>query len=385
MKEEILRQLEGYEAVKKDIETTEKYGNDFSSEKGNIVEYLNRLHPPKINFRISTIIDETPSTKTFRLVSKENYLPPFQAGQYISLFIDVSGIRTSRPFSISSPPNQTGYYDITVRRVENGLVSNYLLDNVKKGDVFESSGPCGTFVYNPIMHDKTIVCIAGGSGITPFMSMIREITDRGLDRTVYLFYGNKDLNDVIFHDELTHISDNFSNFFYIPVIENASDDYTGVCGLISSQLLKDTLKDLSDKSFFLCGPKGLYDFCLPALDSLDVPNRKIRQEVYGSPINICDYPGWPKEINNSDTFNVSVKGQSTIKAAAGESLLSSLEKNKILVPSICRSGDCSMCRVKVFSGKVFQPAGVPVRASDKQFGYVHSCMSFPIEDLEILI
>ncbi|MBW2181976.1 MAG: ferredoxin reductase, partial [Deltaproteobacteria bacterium] len=306
MKEELLKQLEGYEAVKKDIETSEKYGNDFSSEKGNVIEYINRLHPPKINFRVSTIIDETPSTKTFRLVSHENYLPPFQAGQYISLFLDVSGIRTSRPFSISSPPNQTGYYDITVRRVENGLVSNYLLDNVKKGDSLESSSPCGTFVYNPIMHDTIMVCIAGGSGITPFMSMIREITERGLNRKVYLFYGNKDLKDVIFHEELTQISNNFSNFFYIPVIENSSEDYTGVCGLISSQLLKDTLKKLSDKSFFLCGPKGLYDFCLPALDSLDVPKRKIRQEVYGTPIDICDYPGWPKEIKNSDTFNVSI-------------------------------------------------------------------------------
>lgn len=385
MKEEILKQLEGYDAVKKDMETAEKYGNDFRSEKGNVFEYIHRLHPPKINFRVSTVIDETPSTKTFRLVSPDTSLPPFQAGQYISLFLEISGIRTSRPFSISSPPNQTGYYDITVRRVENGLVSNYLLDTVKKGGALESSGPCGTFVYNPIIHDGTMVCIAGGSGITPFMSMIRQIIDCGLNRTVYLFYGNKNLDDIIFHEELTQISNNFSNFFYIPVIENTSNDYTGVCGLISSQLIKDTLKELSDKSFFLCGPKGLYDFCLPGLESLNIPNRKIRQEVYGTPVDICDYPGWPKKINKNDTFNVSIKGQSSIKAAAGESLLSSLEKNKVLVPSICRSGDCSMCRVKILSGKVFQPAGVPVRASDKQFGYVHSCMSFPIEDLKILI
>ncbi|MCJ7772353.1 MAG: ferredoxin reductase, partial [Desulfobacterales bacterium] len=299
MKEEILKQLEGYEAVKKDIETAEKYGNDFRSEKGNVFEYINRLHPPKINFRVSTVIDETPSTKTFRLVSPDTSLPPFQAGQYISLFLEISGIRTSRPFSISSPPNQTGYYDITVRRVENGLVSNYLLDTVKKGGTLESSGPSGTFVYNPIIHDDTMVCIAGGSGITPFMSMIRQITDCGLNRTVYLFYGNKELNDIIFHEELTQISNNFSNFYYIPVIENTSNNYTGVCGLISSQLIKDTLKELSDKSYFLCGPKGLYDFCLPGLESLNIPNRKIRKEVYGTPVDICDYPGWPKNIKKN--------------------------------------------------------------------------------------
>jgi len=385
MKEEILKQLDGYETIKNDIEASQKYGTDFSNEKGKILEYINRLHPPKLNLKISRIIEETPSAKTFRMVSLDHLLPPFQAGQYISLYLEISGIRTSRPFSISSPPNQTGYYDITVRRVENGLVSNYLLDEVRTGDIFESSGPCGTFVFNPIIHDNTMVCIAGGSGITPFMSMIREITDRGLDRTVYLFYGNKELTEVIFHDELTRIANDFLNIFYIPVIENVSKDYTGVCGLISSQLLKDTLTKLSGKSFFLCGPKGMYDFCLPQLDSMGIPNRKIKQEVYGAPIDICNYPGWPDRVKVTDSFRVRVNGKRVINAVAQESLLSSLEKNKVLVPSICRSGECSMCRVKILSGKVFQPPGVPVRASDRQFGYVHSCMSFPIEDLEILI
>jgi len=385
VKEELLRQIDGYETVKNDIQSSEKFGDDFGKEKGNISEIIDRLHPPKMMLRVSRIMEETPAAKTFRLVREDGMLPPFQAGQYISLFLEISGIRTSRPFSISSPPNRTAYYDITVRRVENGLVSNYLLDSVKKNHILESSGPCGTFVYNPIIHDKTVVYIAGGSGITPFMSMIRDITDRGLDRKVYLFYGNSKLTDIIFHDELTRLANDFSDFFYIPVIEKASDNYTGVCGLISGQILKQTLKDLSDKSFFLCGPKGLYDFCLPQLDHLDIPARKIRQEVYGMPLDICDYPGWPKEVKNNDTFKVHINDGTTINAAAGESLLSSLEKNKVLVPALCRSGECSMCRIKVITGKVFQPAGVPVRASDRQFGYVHSCMSFPIEDLEILI
>jgi ferredoxin len=66
-------------------------------------------------------------------------------------------------------------------------------------------------------------------------------------------------------------------------------------------------------------------------------------------------------------------------------LLVALEKKGIVVPSLCRSGECSMCRVKILSGKVFQPAGALVRRSDRQFGYVHSCVSYPLEDLEVLI
>jgi len=114
-----------------------------------------------MKLRVSEIIDETTSTKTLRLVSQDGYLPPFLAGQYIALFLDLSGIRTSRPYTISSPPNQTGFYEITIRRVEDGLVSNYLLDEVKKGDELESSGPAGNFYHNPLFHDRTMVCIRG--------------------------------------------------------------------------------------------------------------------------------------------------------------------------------------------------------------------------------
>ena len=79
---------------------------------------------------------------------------------------------------------------------------------------------------------------------------------------------------------------------------------------------------------------------------------------------------------------VKVDGGATIEARAGESLMLALEKKGVLIPSICRSGECSMCRVKILSGRVFQPAGVPVRKSDAQFGYVHSCVLFLLKILK---
>ena len=230
-----------------------------------------------------------------------------------------------------------------------------------------------------------MVCIAGGSGITPFMSMIREIIDCGLDRTVYLFYGNKTTDDIIFGAELTRVSERFENIHYLPVIEEAPADYGGACGFITRDVIRAALEDIEEKSYFICGPMGLYEFCLPELETLGIPRRKIKQEMYGAPPNIWEHPGWPADISPDDTFSVNVKNGKQINAKAGETLLSALEKNDIVVPSLCRSGECSMCRVKILSGKVYQPAGVPVRKSDRQFGYVHSCMAFPMSDLEILI
>jgi ferredoxin-NADP reductase len=385
MKKGIWQEFDGYQDVVDQIKVSRKLGGTASSAVIAAEEYIRQLHPARLELCVSDIIEETPSTKTLRLVSKDNYLPPFLAGQYIALFLEVGGIRTSRPYSISSQPNQVGYYDITIRRVENGLVSNYLLDEVKRGDTLISSGPAGNFYFNPLIHKKTTVCIAGGSGITPFISMIREIIDCGLDRTVYLFYGSKTTDDVIFDDEFTRLAERFENIHYIPVIEEPAEGYAGACGFVTREVLREVLENIDDKSFFICGPQGLYDFCLPQVEDLGVPRRKIKQEMYGAPPNIWQYPGWPADINQDDIFSVNVKNGKQIKAKAGETLLSALEKNEIRVPSLCRSGECSMCRVKILSGKVYQPAGVPVRKSDRQFGYVHSCMAFPISDLEILI
>jgi len=385
MRKGIWQEFDGYQDIAEEIKVSRKLGGTASAAVASAEEYIRQLHPDRIELSVTDIIEETPSTKTLRLVSKDSYLPPFLAGQYIALFLEIGGIRTSRPYSISSQPNQTGFYDITVRRVENGLVSNYLLDGVNRGDTLVSSGPAGNFYFNPLIHKKIMVCIAGGSGITPFMSMIREVIETGLDRTVYLFYGNKAMDDIIFGSELDRLAARFNNIHYIPVVEEPSGGYAGACGFITRDLMKKVLADIEDKSFFICGPQGLYDFCLPQVEEMGVPKRKIKQEMYGAPPNIWDYPGWPEGISQDDVFSVKIKNGAHIEACATEPLLTALEKKHVVVPSLCRSGDCSMCRVKILSGQVYQPPGVPVRKSDRQFGYVHSCMAYPIEDIEILL
>lgn len=382
---EALKNFDRFQDVVKEMEICRKYGIDYSLEKGDLSKFINRYHPSSLNLRVAEVIPETLTTKTIRLVSQDQYLPPFQAGQYISVAVEVDGIRTSRPYSLSSPPNQTGYYEITVRRVADGLVSNYLLDELKPGDSLKTSGPEGHFYYNPLFHDQTMVCLAGGSGVTPFMSMIQQIVDRGLERMVYLFLGNPDLEQAVFHDRLTAIAARHGNIHYVPVIENPPHGFQGQRGLITGELIQQVLGEVSGKTFYICGPQAMYDFCLPQLRQMGVPNRKIRKEAYGPPLRVWEQPGWPQQVKPQDAFTVRVKNGGSFSAPAGETLLTSLEKNGLRVPSLCRSGECSQCRIKLLAGKVFQPSGTPVRRSDAKFGYVHSCVSYPLEDLEILL
>jgi ferredoxin-NADP reductase/ferredoxin len=385
MKPEIAAQLEGYQDVLQLARAAEILGDDFRSEKGAVAAYLERLHPQRLDLQVSQVRTETPSTKTFRMIPVDGALPPFQAGQYVALHVEVKGIRTNRPLSIASPPNQSGYYDLTVKRVPGGLVSNHLLDNVKAGDRLTSSGPDGCFVYNPLLHGTRLVFIAGGSGITPFMSMIQEACDRGLDRRITLIYGNRSADDIIYHDALTALAADHPGFTYVPVVEQPGPGYTGESGFMTGELIERAAGGLEGAMFYLCGPAAMYDFCLGELETRNVPARRIRREMFGPPDHVAKCSGWPADIAEDDAFAVSIVGGPTLTARAGTPLLTTFELAGLAPPSQCRSGECSMCRVRVMKGRVFQPSGVPLRHADKTQGYVHCCVSYPLEDLEVLV
>ena len=380
-----VKDFDRYNEVVKEIEIGRKFGVDYSSHKGKTKEVTDRYHPDAVDLIVSDIFEETADSKTIRLTPKDGYLPPFQAGQYINVFAEVNGIRTSRPYSISSSPRQRAYYDITVARVAGGFFSNYLLDSLVRGMKLKSTAPSGNFYFNPLFHSKKSVFIAGGSGVTPFMSMIREICDSGLDREIILLYGNRNEENIIFHDELLSLSSRNDNFTYIPVLSEAPEDYCGIKGFIDDKCIRENVAHIDDHTYYICGPGAMYEFCLPQIESLNIPAKKIRKEMFSSSDNITREAGWPAEISGEAEFEVAVQGRKTIKAKSGETLLTSLERAGIVVPVSCRSGECSLCRVKLVSGKVFQPRGVRLREADAKFGYVHSCKCYPLENLEIIL
>ncbi|MCP3952858.1 MAG: 2Fe-2S iron-sulfur cluster binding domain-containing protein [Desulfobacterales bacterium] len=383
---DIRTQIEGYNTILKENEILRRYARDRTTQKGQVAAVIDRLHPAQLQLRVTRILAETASTKTFRLVTADGrYLPPFQAGQYINLFVEIGGVRTSRPYSVSSPPTQTAYYDITVRRVPDGFVSIYLLDEVLVGQVLTSTSPAGTFYHNPLFHGDDLVLIGGGSGITPFMSMIREVTDRGGDRQVHLVYGSRVTDDIIFGEELQQRAAAHDNLTVTPVISEPAKGYAGPSGFITGELLLDLLGSLDGKMFYLCGPEVMYTFVKAELLKLGIPERRIRIEVYGPPADVTAQPGWPEAIKADDRFKVSLPGGDVIPVSAGEPLMAGLERAGLTLNTCCRSGECSLCRTLLLAGNVFHAAGAKLRKSDSISGYIHPCMAYPLSDLSIMI
>ena len=380
---EFMGHVEGFGEAVGERETLKRVFGDLSIPKDFAENYIKLLHPKKIAVRIADIFSETPSAKTFRLAPVDGYLPPFRAGQYVNWEVAIGNVKTGRALSISSPPHQRGFYELTIRRMEPGFVSGYLIDTAKVGDDFVISGPGGFFYHEPLTDGKDLVFIAGGSGVTPFRSIIREVTERGLDVKIRLIYGTRTTDDVIFGEELSAIADRHKNIRYELVVSEPGAGYKGTTGFITGDVIKKCVGDVKGKTFYLCGPELMYRLVEPELLKLGVPARRIKKESSGPPADVTREPGWPAGITADKVFSVIVNGKDTVKAKAGEPIMVALERAGMVVPNQCRSGDCSLCRTKVVTGDTYMPDRVAVREADRWFNYVHSCMAYPISDLEI--
>lgn len=345
---------------------------------------LDALHPDRIVLEVAEIIEETASTKTLRMRAAKGKLPHFRAGQYINLFVEVDGVLTSRPYSIASPPGRD-YYDITVRRVEGGFVSDYLLNRLKVGDTLESTGPNGSIYHEPLVDTDNLVFLAGGSGITPFASMMREAVEKKLPLGMHLIYGSRHPDDIIYRAEMERLAAENENIKLDFIMSEPPGGWEGLCGLLDTEMIAGLVGPVEDKTFYICGPFQMYGLCEDALRGLGVPRRRIRREAYGPPADVTLEPGWPG-IDPDSVFEViELRSGKKIAARAGEPLMNSLERAGLAIDAICRSGECTVCRTRLVEGNVFAPERARRRWVDERAGYIHPCMSYPLEKLVIRI
>ena len=344
------------------------------------------LHPDRVPARVASVHDETETATTIRLVpAGPEPFPPFVAGQYAAVYLDIDGVPTSRPYSISSPPSRAGYMEITVRALPDGFVSAYLCESVNAGDLFEVSAPAGRFVHDPLVDTDDLVFIAGGGGVTPFMSMIREAVDLKRGPAMRLLYGSRTEADVMFGDELMGTACCEDNVDFKLVVSEPVGDWAGVCGLLDAGVISEFVGDIDGKTFFVCGPPAMHVLCEGALRELGVPGRRIKTEASGPPPDVTAVRGWPSTHTGEEEFAVTVEGRGPFRALCAEPLLNSLERNGMTVENLCRSGECGVCRASLVSGSVFMPDTTAIRKSDTAFGYIHPCVSYPLTDINIQI
>ncbi|MBQ0729599.1 MAG: 2Fe-2S iron-sulfur cluster binding domain-containing protein [Oleispira antarctica] len=398
-KNTILHAVNGYQNALDHQRELVKTGTDFNEENGLVARTIASLHPKRLKLIVSEVIEDTASTKTLRFKAEDNFLPPFQAGQYINLFVNIEGTETARPYAISSAPQERGFYDLTIKRVADGFVSHFLLNDVKVGDLFQSTGPMGTFYHNPLFHGDDLVFLAGGSGIAPARSMILNMIEniRALNTKtapkMHLIYASSYEADVIYERELKQLEKAHEFLTITWLISRPTKNYKGRTGHVNAELLTallgSDLDTLQAKMFYICGPTSFHDFCDEQLKQLKVKARRVRIECNGPPKHPEKLSGWPENLIATDKVKVTIHkadgSQGVFEARVDEPLLNSMERHGYSAENACRSGECSLCRVKVLKGSVFNPAEARLRSTDEAYGWCHSCVAFPTSDVELLV
>ena len=357
----------------------------------HIKEVANELHPKVTHVVVTAVEDVSPTARRFTFEAAEgDKLPPFQAGQYCSLDLKIGDTVTTRPYSISSAPFEarTGehpFFQLTIRngKPDSGFAANWLYANCKVGDAFTAHLPFGEFYYEPLRDAKNVVALAGGSGITPFYAMAKEIEHGTLDMNLTILYGSVSTKDIILEKQLNEIHSDKVKF--VNVI-SGEEDYPGEKGFLSRDIIKKYSQP--DTTYFVCGPLPMYHFVKGELDALHVPARRIRMEVFGAPRDVTAAEGYPKDFTPK-TFKLTVlRGiqEDVIDADSREPITVALERASIKNNSRCRSGACGYCRTELVKGEVFvAPEGDGRRKADKQFGYIHACSTWPLSDCTIRI
>lgn len=378
-----LKDISGIFRLKKLRKTKIDSSNGEEIKEDRINKLAKELHPGKIKAVVSDIINETKDAKRITFSSKD--IPFFKAGNYLTVELEIGNSIVTRPYSIVSSPLKAykeKTIDIIVKDQQDGFVSHYLCNQLRVGDEVILEVGLGFFNYEEYRDNKKIVAIAGGVGITPFLAMAHDIVDRKLDINLTIIYGSDNPKEIIAKRELDILMQD--NIHVVHVI-SGNYPWTGEKGFITKEIIKRYSH--GNVTYFVCGPKVMYDKILEELSAIRVDLRKIRSEPF--PIkDITNHPEFPKELKDEE-FEIEVHQGiqiTRIRGLAKESIATALERSGLRIHTSCRGGSCGVCRIKVLQGSYFIPSELDHRrATDKEYNYVHSCSTYPTSNLKIKI
>lgn len=337
------------------------------------------LHPKEQRLVISRIEEHADIAKSYYFKSEAAPLAYFKAGQYLTFKLEIGNSVVTRSYSIASSPASAlnGEYQITVKRISDGFVSDYILDNWSVGDKVIAYAPEGNLTYSPLRDAENIVAVAGGSGITPFLSLARAIAQGDEDCSLTLLYGCRTSQEILFKAELDKLAEENEKINVIYVLSH-SDEEGYEKGFVGADIIKKYAPE-GNYSIFVCGPGGLYKYLETELPKLEKEKKYIRFEVFSS--------GKKSEEPREYSITVINRGEKTvIKADSNETVLCAFERAGIEVPARCHTGECGFCRSKLVKGKVYIPEGEDKRrVADMQFDFIHPCCCYPESDLVVRI
>jgi len=342
------------------------------------------------NLIIKQIVHETKDAISIVFQQPEPKIT-YKSGQFLTLITTIEGKEVRRAYSLCTSPYVDEDLAVTVKRVDNGLMSNWVLEQIKVGDAIRVLEPMGHFTTEfKTDRKRHLIMFSGGSGITPMMSHIKSLLTQEPESIVSLIYCNRDIDSIIFKDELAKWETNYEGRLrVIHILDNAPMNWQGYSGLLNPEMLKKLFERIPDwgidnTTYLMCGPEGMMKNVEAMLSEHQIPHDKIFKESFVQGIIDKDkkHDAAPvAEGNKAREVTIRYDGNEfKIMVEPNRTILETALDQGIDLPFSCQSGLCTACRGKALSGTVKLDEEEGLSQSEREQGYVLTCVGHPMTD-----
>jgi len=310
----------------------------------------------------------------------------FRAGQHLTLRADIAGEEVRRNYSLCTAPFENDLM-VTVKRIAGGIFSNWIGDKLKAGDVLDVMTPHGSFTcgFDP-GAERHYVAFAGGSGITPIISLIRTALAEEPRSRFTLFYGNRDSTSIIFLEALAALKDRYMGRLELfHFLDAEAGDIDLFNGMLDKARCDEAIEHLVDDpkavaAWFICGPGPMMDAAEGALVDKGIDKDRIHIERFtaGRPSAALEAQMQALQDQAAGlTVSVTLDGRTRKVEFSQANILDSARAAGLPAPFACKAGVCATCRAKITSGKVEMAARYGLTDEEVAAGYVLTCQSVP--------
>jgi ring-1,2-phenylacetyl-CoA epoxidase subunit PaaE len=336
-----------------------------------------------LKFIISEVKRETPSAVSilFNVPEELKSDYKFVAGQYLNLKITLDGQEIRRAYSICSSP-ESGELRIAVKAIKNGVFSNFANSSLKAGDVIEIAKPEGKFLLQPQpAAQKTYAAFVSGSGITPVLSIIKSVMLSEPNSSFVLIYGNKTVEETLFHQELHDLHLKYVNRLFVHHIYSQEKVTNALSGRIDKSVvdfvLNNKYSQFNFDAFYLCGPEEMINTVSETLKSKNIPQSAIHFELFTTTTIT-------KEVSNiggHSQITIMVDDEeTTFEMSQKQTILEAALKQGIDAPYSCQGGICSSCLARVTQGSAEMYKNAILTDKEIADGLVLTCQAHPTSD-----
>jgi len=341
--------------------------------------------------KVAEVVPETAEASSirFEIPAELREAFAFKAGQHLTLKATIEGQEVRRNYSLCTAPVDQDWM-VTVKRIAGGLFSNWVGESLKAGDMIEVMPPHGSFTteFAPAAK-RHIVGIAGGSGITPVLSLLKATLKEEPESQFTLLYGNRDSSSIIFLDALADLKDRYvgrlSLHHFLAEEEGDVELFNGMldrarCEEAITSLIGDPARV---DGWFICGPGPMMDAAEGALLDRNVDKERIHIERFTADRPSAALAAEMAQLQTKaagTTMSVTLDGRTRKVAFTEANILDSTRASGLPAPFACKAGVCATCRAKVTSGKVEMAARYGLTDEEIAAGYVLTCQSVPVGD-----